>query len=122
MKADRRRFLKYSAAAGLAAGASACSNEWIEEQADNPVPPSIRALKPMTDGIVPITLDERRARIEKAQRLMAENRSTPSSSRAARACSISPACAGAERAAVCRRHSARASSPGSAPLRRGAGA
>jgi Xaa-Pro dipeptidase len=74
MKADRRRFLKYSAAAGLAAGASACSNERIEAQADNPVAPSIRALKPMTDGIVPITLDERRARIEKARRLMAENR------------------------------------------------
>ena len=28
----------------------------------------------MTDGIVPITIDERRARIEKARRLMAENR------------------------------------------------
>ena len=28
----------------------------------------------MTDGIVPITLDERRARIEKARRLMADNR------------------------------------------------
>ena len=37
------------------------------------VPAPIRALKPMTDGIVPITLDERRARIEKARRLMAEN-------------------------------------------------
>jgi Xaa-Pro dipeptidase len=74
MKADRRRFLKYSAAAGLAGGSFACSNERIEAQADNAVPPSIRALKPMTDGIVPITLDERRARIEKARRLMAENR------------------------------------------------
>ncbi|MET1082481.1 MAG: Xaa-Pro peptidase family protein [Burkholderiales bacterium] len=74
MKADRRRFLKYSAAAGLAAGASACRNERIEAQVDNAVPPSIRALKPMTDGIVPITLDERRTRIEKARRLMAENR------------------------------------------------
>ena len=38
------------------------------------VPPSVRALRPMTDGIVPITIDERRARIDKARRLMAENR------------------------------------------------
>jgi hypothetical protein len=51
MKADRRRFLKYSAV-GFAVGASACSNERIDAQADNGVPPSIRALKPMTDGIV----------------------------------------------------------------------
>jgi Xaa-Pro dipeptidase len=31
-------------------------------------------LKPMTDGVHPITIDERRARIEKAQRLMAGQR------------------------------------------------
>src|SRR6478736_4541367 len=75
MKADRRRFFKYSAAAGLAGGPFACRNERIEAQAGNTVPPSIRPLKPMTDGIGPITLDERRARIEKARRLMAEDRS-----------------------------------------------
>ena len=38
------------------------------------VPASIRALKPMTAGIVPISDDERKARIAQAQRLMAENR------------------------------------------------
>ena len=37
------------------------------------VPEPIRKLKRMTDGIVPISLDERRARIEKARRLMREN-------------------------------------------------
>ncbi len=38
------------------------------------VPESIRKLRKMTDGIVPISLDERRARIEKARRLMRENK------------------------------------------------
>lgn len=38
------------------------------------VPESIRKLRKMTDGIVPIALAERRARIEKAQRLMRDNR------------------------------------------------
>jgi Xaa-Pro dipeptidase len=38
------------------------------------VPPLIRALKPMTGGIVPIADPERLQRIEKAQRLMREQR------------------------------------------------
>jgi Xaa-Pro dipeptidase len=37
------------------------------------VPPSIRALRPMTSGIVPINDEERRTRLEKARRLMTEN-------------------------------------------------
>ena len=37
------------------------------------MPASIRALRPMTDGIVPITNAERMGRLEKARRLMAEN-------------------------------------------------
>jgi Xaa-Pro dipeptidase len=39
-----------------------------------PAPRAIQALKPMTSGIVPITAGERRARIDKAQRLMAEHK------------------------------------------------
>src|SRR3954454_4190642 len=39
-----------------------------------PVPEVIRNLKPMTEGIQPITAEERRGRIEKARRLMRENR------------------------------------------------
>jgi Xaa-Pro dipeptidase len=39
-----------------------------------PLPPSIAALKSMKDQAVPINLEERRARIENARRLMAENR------------------------------------------------
>jgi hypothetical protein len=42
------------------------------EQTAN-VPASIRALRPMTDGIVPIADAERAGRLEKAQRLMVEN-------------------------------------------------
>ena len=38
------------------------------------VPDAIRNLRPMTAGIQPITADERRARIEKARRLMRENK------------------------------------------------
>ena len=59
---NRRAFLS-TAAAGLAGRARAQS-----------VPEAIRNLRPMTDGIQPITDDERRARMEKARRLMRENR------------------------------------------------
>ncbi|MEZ5285904.1 MAG: Xaa-Pro peptidase family protein, partial [Vicinamibacterales bacterium] len=38
------------------------------------VPASIQALTPMTDGVVPISGEERRQRVEKAQRLMSEHR------------------------------------------------
>ena len=38
------------------------------------VPEAITKLRPMLDGVQPITDDERRARIDKAQRLMHENR------------------------------------------------
>lgn len=38
------------------------------------MPEAIRALTPMKDGVVPISVDERRARIEKARSLMADNR------------------------------------------------
>src|SRR5579883_1626295 len=38
------------------------------------VPEVIRKLKPMTDGIQPITDEERHARIEKARRLMRQNK------------------------------------------------
>jgi Xaa-Pro dipeptidase len=86
MRTPRRTFLKWSAAAGIGAGAVALADEAVAAQAgtDRPggqaggdaatdVPPSIRALRPMTAGIVPISISERRARIEKAQRLMAEH-------------------------------------------------
>jgi Xaa-Pro dipeptidase len=44
-----------------------------EVEAQEEIPASIRALKPMTAGIVPISDDERRARVEKARKLMADH-------------------------------------------------
>ena len=57
-----------AAAAGCAPGSS------TETSGQPTVHEAIRALKPMRDGIVPISDDERKARIAKAQRLMAEQR------------------------------------------------
>jgi len=59
---NRRAFL-VTAAAGIA--------QFSEGQ---DVPGPIRNLKPMTDGVQPVTDDERRARMEKARRLMRENK------------------------------------------------
>jgi Xaa-Pro dipeptidase len=58
---NRRLFLATSAAAALHAQ-------------DSSVPEYIRKLRPMTDGIQPITEAERAARREKARRLMRENK------------------------------------------------
>ena len=59
-KLDRRAFLATFATVAAAQTA--------------PVPEAIRTLKPMTDGVQPITDDERAARVEKARRLMRENK------------------------------------------------
>jgi Xaa-Pro dipeptidase len=53
-------------------GASQASSP-TDEQASKAAP-AIQALKPMTAGVVPISDDERRARIAKAQKLMAEQK------------------------------------------------
>ncbi|MGE5246543.1 MAG: M24 family metallopeptidase [Betaproteobacteria bacterium] len=79
---NRRAFLRWSAAAGVGAGAAACSPAGgggtgaPPPAAESPdaVPASIRALTPMTAGVSPIADSERLARIEKARKLMAENR------------------------------------------------
>jgi hypothetical protein len=67
MRTARRAFLKWSAAAGVGVGAAALTNDSAVAQGgtDRPggqaggdapsnVPAAIRALRPMTDGIVPI--------------------------------------------------------------------
>jgi Xaa-Pro dipeptidase len=59
-KVHRRAFL--AACASLAAAQS------------TPAPESIRALRPMTDGVVPIGDSERAARVEKARHLLRDNR------------------------------------------------
>ena len=67
MSLDRRGFLKVSVAgaAGATVLGSACGQKGSSSFGD---------LRPMTDGIVPISDQERWSRIEKAQRLMKVNR------------------------------------------------
>src|SRR5688500_5817330 len=85
MCTDRRDFLRRSAAfAGTALLGSTTSvigatDETVTETNAQPfqqreLPEPIRKLRKMTDGIVPISLDQRRARIENARRLMRKNR------------------------------------------------
>jgi len=75
---NRREFLGSAAAigAGAAAGCAAGTGDAGAQSssADANLPAAIKALKPMTAGIVPISDDERRARIAKAQRLLTENK------------------------------------------------
>jgi Xaa-Pro dipeptidase len=79
MSINRRDFIQV-AALGTVAGAAGCARADVSAEqgrgsgAGGGVPPSIQALKPMTAGIVPIADDERRARIAKAQKLMAEQK------------------------------------------------
>ena len=75
MSISRRKFLGAAAigAGATVVGSTVLSGESLAEQAQS-TPDPIRALKPMTDGIVPITADERRGRIAKAQKLMAEQK------------------------------------------------
>src|SRR5499427_363799 len=75
---DRRNFLRASAgfagAALMPAFAFADTNEVEAIQQRQDVPDLIRNLRPMTAGVVPITQEERLARIAKAQRLMGEQK------------------------------------------------
>jgi Xaa-Pro dipeptidase len=71
MKQNRRKFLNMAA---LGSGALTISGDLF---ASNPVakneydiPSVIQRLQPMTDGVVPISVEERKQRIEKAQELM----------------------------------------------------
>jgi Xaa-Pro dipeptidase len=54
------------------AGAALLGNSTAYAQSTQPEP--IRRLRRMTDNVVPITLDERKSRIEKAQKLMRDQR------------------------------------------------
>jgi Xaa-Pro dipeptidase len=69
---NRRSFLETAAA-----GAGALVTLGVSDahaQPESSLPAAIQALQPMTAGIVPISDDERRARIAKAQRLMEEQK------------------------------------------------
>jgi Xaa-Pro dipeptidase len=66
MPVTRRRLLQLSGPAALGAAARSAGAAPAE------VPAPIAELKPMTEGVSPITVDERRARIARAQKLMAD--------------------------------------------------
>jgi Xaa-Pro dipeptidase len=72
---SRRRFVHTTSLAltGTACGVAKGANESGEASGES-VPPSIAALTSMKDQATPISVDERKGRIEKAKRLMTENR------------------------------------------------
>src|SRR5688500_7799830 len=79
MKTHRRAFLQTGVTAGAALAIAGCntSSETAQAQTSTPpagVHPAIAGLKPMTADVKPITRDERAARVQKAQRLMSENK------------------------------------------------
>ena len=72
MSTTRRTFLGTTAASLAALSLPACAErEEEEEEGDDDLPPAIAALGPMKEGVVPISVDERRARLDKARTLMA---------------------------------------------------
>jgi Xaa-Pro dipeptidase len=70
MPFSRRRFLQVGTTAAAAAIVPAAS---ASDDTSN-LPPAIASLKSMKDQAVPITMEERRARVEHAQELMAQNK------------------------------------------------
>ena len=80
MCTDRRDFLRLSAGLtgaallGSAAPALGAETAEVESLQQRDLPSAIRKLRKMTDDVVPISMEERRSRIEKARRLMRENR------------------------------------------------
>lgn len=71
MPTNRRSFLGLGA---LALTAPAFANPFTNSTASSELPKAIRDLQPMTEGIVPISKEERKQRIAKAQELMQKNR------------------------------------------------
>jgi len=68
----RRDFISLSAIAAtttVAAGITSCSNGQAKEKGS-----AVDELRSMTNDVVPITLQEREARVDKAQRLLSENK------------------------------------------------
>ena len=78
MRVSRRAFVGAGAAAAAAAagvpGVSAAQRQGRGGSGEaGEIPASLRELKPLPGKAVPISDDERKARIEKARKLMAEN-------------------------------------------------
>lgn len=77
MRINRRKFLGTAAVGGGAMALASCvgtTPDAGKAPAAEALHPALAALTPMTDGVVKITLDERKARIAKAQKLMAEQK------------------------------------------------
>jgi Xaa-Pro dipeptidase len=73
MTLSRREALRLGGAAALATPASlVASSALAREGADSEWPAPIRALAPMTDGVSPITLEERQLRLVRARQHMAQ--------------------------------------------------
>jgi Xaa-Pro dipeptidase len=68
---DRRNFLGLGVTAAGAAALSVLPASATDEQ---PLPPAIAKLTSMRDQAKPITVEERRQRIERARQLLAENK------------------------------------------------
>jgi Xaa-Pro dipeptidase len=76
MKQNRRSFLQKT---GMLAGAigitpTLLGNAHSDESDNNSLPAEIEALQPSLDGVVPISVEERKQRIAKAQDLMQKNK------------------------------------------------
>ena len=69
---SRRRFLGMGALTAGAAATAGCVTTQPSEAAES-LPASIAALEPFPEKPVPISVDERRARVEKARRLMTQH-------------------------------------------------
>ena len=70
----RRAFFRASTMVAGACWTSRAESAEARDPQGADVPPSIRALTPMLGGIVPISDEERRSRIERARTLMADHR------------------------------------------------
>jgi Xaa-Pro dipeptidase len=71
MSINRRKFLGLSA---LTTGAFSFSNKAVASENAYDLPKAIRDLQPLSEGPIPITVDERKQRIAKAQQLMEEQK------------------------------------------------
>ena len=76
MCVDRRNFLRFAGltAAGALLAGNVSAHDDYETALTESVPEALRQLRPMTGDVKPITDDERRARIAKAQQLMAQQK------------------------------------------------
>ena len=71
---SRRRFVQASSLALTSTACGVAKGADTSKDGDEALPPSIAALTSMKDQATPISVEERRGRIEKAKRLMTEHR------------------------------------------------